>query len=223
MIALLRGRIHALGEDWVVIDTGGSSGGVGYLVHCSGRTLQALGRAGDEARLLVETHVREDAINLFGFSTETERDWFRLLFTVQGIGAKVALSLLSVLTPDALGRSIASGDRASLSRAPGVGPKLAARLCTELKEKAAALVLAVPVSAPSGDDVAPRPQTDDAPGAAARSDAVSALVNLGYPRMDAFDAVTRIAAALEDADGDGEITANSLIQQALRELGKGLL
>jgi holliday junction DNA helicase RuvA len=126
MIAKLSGLVDALGDDWAVIDVGG----VGYLVFCSGRTLSRLPRLGEAARLLIETHVREDHIHLYGFAEEAERQWFRLLLTVQGVGSKVAMAILSALSADALTEAIGAGDKAMLSRAQGVGPKLAARLVT---------------------------------------------------------------------------------------------
>ena len=131
MIARLRGNVDAIEDGRCIMDVGG----VGYLVFCSTRTLGALPNAGT-ATLLIETQVREDAISLYGFATSAERDWFRLLTTVQGVGAKVALALLSALSPDQLIAAISSGDKSALTRAPGVGPKLAIRICTELREKA---------------------------------------------------------------------------------------
>ncbi|HSR55563.1 MAG TPA: Holliday junction branch migration protein RuvA, partial [Alphaproteobacteria bacterium] len=131
MIASLKGLIESVGEDFAVIETGG----VGYLVFCSARTLSALPPAGEAAALKIETHVREDHIHLYGFATAAERDWFRLLITVQGVGARVALAILSVLPPSDLGLALAAGDKAALGRAAGVGPKLAQRIVTELKDK----------------------------------------------------------------------------------------
>ena len=135
MIALLTGRVAALEDGSCVVDVGG----VGYLVHASTRTLAALPAAPAPARLLIETQVREDAILLYGFADSAERDWFRLLTTVQGVGGKVALGILSALAPRELVAAIAAGDRASLTRAQGVGPRLAVRLLTELREKAGAM------------------------------------------------------------------------------------
>ena len=134
MIGKLRGVIDAYGEDFVVIDVQG----VGYLVHCSSRTLQQLPPTGEAATLSIETHVREDMIRLYGFRSDAEREWFRLLQTVQGVGAKVALGILSALDPGALATAIATGDKGSIARGPGVGPKLAARIVAELKDKAPA-------------------------------------------------------------------------------------
>ena len=176
MIAKLTGVLDSVGRDHAVIDVGG----VGYLVRCSARTLAALPQAGAAVSVAVETLVREDAIELFGFGSTAEREWFRLLTTVQGVGAKVALSLLSALNSDELALAIAAGDKAMLSRADGVGPKLANRLISELKEKiAGAGIAATPTATPT------------ARAGDAAADAVSALVNLGYRRAEALGAVDR--------------------------------
>src|SRR5215204_3627994 len=132
MIGKLKGTVDSYGEDFVILDVHG----VGYVVHCSSRTLQNLPSAGEAAQLSIETHVREDMIRLYGFGSEAEREWFRRLQTVQGVGARVALGILSVLDPAALATAIATGDKGAISRGPGVGPKLAARIVTELKDKA---------------------------------------------------------------------------------------
>ncbi|HYC64851.1 MAG TPA: Holliday junction branch migration protein RuvA, partial [Reyranellaceae bacterium] len=181
MIAKLKGVVDSVDADQAVIDVNG----VGYLVSASARTLRDL-VVGGPATLLVETIVREDAIALYGFLQTTERDWFRILTTVQGVGAKVGLSILSTLSPDEIARAIASQDRATLSRPAGVGPKLAARLATELKDKAAAFGVAptAAVDVPAGK-----------PGSI-NEDAVSALVNLGYKRVEAFGAVARVTQRL---------------------------
>src|SRR6476469_1144162 len=134
MIGKLKGIIDTYGEDYVIVDVGG----VGYLVHCSARTLQALPAQGEAVTLAIETHVREDQIRLFGFTSDLEREWFRLLQTVQGVGAKVALSILSTLKPGELASAIAIADKAAIRRAPGVGPKVAERIVIELKDKAPA-------------------------------------------------------------------------------------
>src|SRR5436309_4993752 len=134
MIGKLKGLIDSYGEDFIILDVGG----VGYLVHCSARTMQGLPRAGELASLSIETYVREDQIRLFGFRTDLEREWFRLLQTVQGVGAKVALSVLGTLAPADLATAVAMRDRAMVARAPGVGPKVAERIVTELKDKAPA-------------------------------------------------------------------------------------
>ena len=134
MIGKLKGIIDSYGEDFIILDVQG----VGYLVHCSARTLQALPAPGEAATLAIETHVREDQIRLFGFQSDAEREWFRLLQTVQGVGAKVALSVLGTFKPADLATAIAMRDKAAITRAPGVGPKVAERIVTELKDKAPA-------------------------------------------------------------------------------------
>jgi Holliday junction DNA helicase RuvA len=205
MIGKLKGLIDSYGEDFVIVDVGG----VGYVVHCSARTLQNLPPVGEAASLAIETHVREDMIRLYGFRSDAEREWFRLLQTVQGVGAKVALGILSALDPPALSTAIAMADRTSLARAPGVGPRLAARIVAELKDKAPAFGHVDPIVARLAGAV----DGGTAPGATA--DAVSALVNLGYAQPQAAVAVAAAArAAGDDAD------ARTLIRLGLRELGK---
>ena len=194
MIAKLKGVIDAVDIDSAIVDVGG----VGYLVSASARTLRELA-AGDAVTVLVETIVREDAIALYGFLETAERDWFRILTTVQGVGARVALSILSTLSPDEIARAIAAQDRATLSRPAGVGPKLAARLATELKDKAAAFGVA-----PLGKGV----EAPAMPAGSINEDAVSALVNLGYKRVEAFGAVARVTQRLgADARLEAVITA----------------
>jgi Holliday junction DNA helicase RuvA len=205
MIGKLRGVIDAYGEDNVVLDVHG----VGYLVHCSVRTLQALPPAGEATTLAIETWVREDQIRLFGFATDLEREWFRLLTGVQGVGAKVALAVLSTLRTAEIANAIVLGDKAAVTRTPGVGAKLAQRIVTELKDKAPQFASVDPavvqLSGELADKRAPQPI----------SDAVSALVNLGYGEIQASAA---IAAAVRAA-GDGA-TTQSLIRLGLRELAK---
>jgi Holliday junction DNA helicase RuvA len=201
MIARLRGIVDSVGLDWAVIDVNG----VGYLVSCSGRTLSRL-QAGQEAVLQVETQMREDSIRLFAFADIAERDWFRLLQTVQGVGGKVALSILTVLTPEQLLQAFASGDRVALSRADGVGPKLATRLLSELKDKVVGMSLGASWS-PTAAAAQPAGKTS------VNGDAVSALVNLGYGRSEAFGAVAAAAKKLGDA-----ADLNSLIRAGLQEL-----
>jgi holliday junction DNA helicase RuvA len=205
MIGKLRGVIDSYGEDFVVVDVGG----VGYVVHCSSRTLQHLPSVGEAATLSIETQVREDLIRLYGFRSDQEREWFRLLQTVQGVGAKVALGILSVLEPGALATAIATGDRASVSRGPGVGPKLAARIVAELKDKAPAFAGIDPAVIRLSDAL------DDRKAPQPASDAVSALVNLGYAQAQASAA---IAAALRQAGEAAE--AKTLIRLGLRELAR---
>ena len=162
MIGKLKGTVDSFGPDWVILDVHG----VGSLVHCSSRTLEALPRPGEAATLSIETHVREQEIKLFGFASDLEREWFRLLLLVQGVGAKVALSVLGTLKPGDLASAIALQDKAAIARAPGVGPKVAARICTELKDKAPALSgldgKVVRLQAELGDKVAPRPAAETA-------------------------------------------------------------
>jgi Holliday junction DNA helicase RuvA len=205
MIGRLKGIIDGYGEDHVILDVNG----VGYLVHCSGRTLQALPAQGEAATLSIETHVREDQIKLFGFASDVEREWFRLLQTVQGVGAKVALAVLSTLRPAELATAVAMRDKATIGRTPGVGPKVAERIVTELKDKAPAYADVDPAVIRLSGDVedrrAPQPVAD----------AVSALVNLGYGHPQAAAA---IAAAVRNT-GDGAETAQ-LIRLGLKELAK---
>jgi Holliday junction DNA helicase RuvA len=203
LIAKLKGMVESVDEGSAVIDVNG----VGYLVSASSRTLRDL-VVGDPATVLVETIVREDAIALYGFLDTAERDWFRILTTVQGVGARVALSILSTLSPDEIARAIAAGDKASLSRPAGVGPKLAARLATELKDKAAAFGVA---PTPSRATAAASPA---APGSI-NEDAVSALVNLQYRRVEAFGAVARVTQRL----GEGA-PLDQVIRAALQELAR---
>jgi holliday junction DNA helicase RuvA len=205
MIGKLKGLIESYGQDYVILDVGG----VGYEVHCSARTLQELPGIGQPATLSIETHVREDQIRLFGFVTEIEREWFRLLQTVQGVGTKVALAVLGTLKPSELASAIAMRDKAMVTRAPGVGPKVAERIVTELKDKAPAYTNVDPalvrLSGALDDKRAPAPVTD----------AVSALVNLGYVQAQAAAA---IAAAARSAGEGAEAT--TLIRLGLRELAK---
>jgi holliday junction DNA helicase RuvA len=205
VIGKLRGVIDAYGEDFVVIDVQG----VGYLVTCSARTLQQLPPTGEAATLSIETYVREDMIRLYGFRSDVEREWFRLLQTVQGVGAKVALGILSALDPGALATAIATGDKGSISRGPGVGPKLAARIVAELKDKALAFASIDPALVRLAGTV------DEKKAQQPVSDAVSALVNLGYAQAQASAA---IAAALRQAGEAAE--AKTLIRLGLRELAR---
>ena len=205
MIGKLKGVIDAYGEDFVILDVHG----VGYVVHCSSRTLQKLPPAGEAATLSIETHVREDMIRLYGFRSDPEREWFRLLQTVQGVGSKVALGILSAMEPGALATAIATGDKASVAKSPGVGPKLAARIVAELKDKAPAFGPVDPALIRLSEGV----ETRSAPQPV--SDAVSALVNLGYPQVQASAA---IAAALKNAGEGAE--AKTLIRLGLRELAR---
>jgi holliday junction DNA helicase RuvA len=200
MIAMLAGIVEQAAAESVVVDVNG----VGYLVFASARTLARLPARGEPVRLLIETHVREDHIHLYGFADEAERGWFRLLTTVQGVGAKLALAILGVLAPEALLTAIMAQDRVALARADGVGPKLAQRIANELKDKAGGIALG-PAAA---NAAAPAP-------AGAAADAVSALVNLGYTRSDAFSAVTQATQRL-----GAEAKIDALIRAGLKELAR---
>jgi Holliday junction DNA helicase RuvA len=205
MIGKLKGVIDSYGEDFIVLDVNG----VGYLVHCSARTLQALPAPGSPATLSIETHVREDQIRLFGFVSDLEREWFRLLQTVQGVGTKVALSVLGTLMPGDLASAIAMRDKAMVARSPGVGAKVAERIVTELKDKAPAYSdldpAVIRLSGAVAEKRAPQPVAD----------AVSALVNLGYGQPQAAAA---IAAAARSVGDDADVS--SLIRLGLKELAK---
>jgi Holliday junction DNA helicase RuvA len=202
VIGKLTGQVDTVAGDHLILDVGG----VGYVVHASGKTLGRLGGRGTAASLLIDTHVREDAISLFGFVDTIERDWFRALLNVQGVGAKVALSILSVLAPDELARAVAAQDKAAVARANGVGPKLAQRVVSEMKDKAGGIALGT-VAVAGGD----APVAADGP----LNDAVSALVNLGYRRAEAYGAVTKVM------QKQGAQTAlNELIVHGLKELAQ---
>lgn len=198
MIAHLNGVLAASGPDHVVIDVAG----VGYLASCSARTLDALGEVGEAAQLHTEMLVGEDFIRLVGFASAAERDWFRLLTSVQGVGARVALAILSVLDPAAIADAVARQDKAMVARANGVGPKLAERIVRELKDKAGVL--------PVGAGAVPAPARG---GAAA--DALSALGNLGFKPAEAQAAV----AAAEEELGPGA-GLDALVRLALRKAAK---
>ncbi|MBT1157662.1 Holliday junction branch migration protein RuvA [Aminobacter anthyllidis] len=206
MIGKLKGTVDEIGEDFCVLDVHG----VGYVAFCSTRTLAALPGAGEAAVLFIETYVREDMIRLYGFKTELEREWFKLLMAnVQGVGAKVALAILSTLAPSDLANAIALRDIAMVSRAPGVGKKVAERIVTELKNKAPAFAGeasgTIGLKQELGEGVAPAPIAD----------AVSALVNLGYSRDIAANA---IAAAMKTAGDDAD--SSKLIRFGLKELAR---
>ncbi|HEX2215525.1 MAG TPA: Holliday junction branch migration protein RuvA [Xanthobacteraceae bacterium] len=205
MIGKLKGIIDSYGEDCVILDVNG----VGYVVHCSARTLQSLPARGEPAVLAIETYVREDQIRLFGFLTEVEREWFRLLQTVQGVGARVALSVLGTLSTSDLATAVAMRDKATVARSPGVGAKVAERIVTELKDKAPAYASVDPavirLTGAIDEKRAPQPLAD----------AISALVNLGYGQPQAAAA---IAAAAREA-GEG-VDAARLIRLGLRELSR---
>jgi holliday junction DNA helicase RuvA len=205
MIGKLKGILDSYGEDFVVIDVSG----VGYVVHCSARTLQALPAPGEPVTLAIETHVREDQIRLFGFTADVEREWFRLLQTVQGVGTKVALAVLGTLKPADLATAVAMRDKAAIARTPGVGPKVAERIVTELKDKAPAYTDVDPAVVRLSGAV------DERRAPAPIADAVSALVNLGYGQPQAAAAVAAAArSAGESAD------TRQLIRLGLKELSK---
>lgn len=210
MIARLRGLLDSAGTDHAVIDVNG----VGYLVFAAGRTLDRLPKPGEAVTLLIDTHVGEDHIRLYGFLDATERDWFRLLMTVQGVGARVALAILSALTPDQIAQAIAVNDPKLLVRADGVGPKLAARIVNELKDKTAHLSLAALTSGTKAATGKAAPASAASGGIdGAAGDAVSALVNLGYGRTEAFAAVMKASRSLGEGAG-----LQALIPAALKEL-----
>jgi Holliday junction DNA helicase RuvA len=205
MIGKLKGIVDSSGEDWVVIDVGG----VGYHVTCSRRTLQNLPAYGGAVTLSIETKVSDEAIRLIGFESDNERDWFRLLLGVQGVGTRVALGVLGTLAPADLARAIALDDRKAISAAPGVGAKVAARIAAELKDKAPeGASLAAMLDGPINGAGVPA-------ASAPMRDAVSALVNLGYPQVQAAGAVASAARVLDEA-----ATAEQLIRQGLKELAR---
>lgn len=204
MIAKLKGLIDSTGEDWVILDVNG----VGYLVFCSGKTLSKLPSQGQATTLLIETHVREDHIHLYGFADAPERDWFKMLTTVQGVGAKVGLAILSALSSDEIVHAIAAQDAKTLTRANGVGPKVANRIVTELKDKAGGLALSSESSEATGTG-----SSSVSSFGGALTEAASALVNLGYGRSDALSAVSK---ANKKLGGNGDL--QSLIREALAEL-----
>jgi Holliday junction DNA helicase RuvA len=202
MIGKLTGTVSEVAGDSAVIEVGG----VGYTVFGSSRTLARLAQAGAVVSLFIETHVREDHIHLYGFLERLERDWFRLLTTVQGVGARTALAILGVLSPAELATAIAAQDKAAVGRANGVGPKLAGRIVAELKDKAGRIALG-PAALHEAGDAAPAPEN------AAFADAVSALVNLGYRRSEAYSAIARAMGSL-----GAEARADQLIRAGLKEL-----
>lgn len=229
MIGKITGRIDYIAEDHVLIE----AAGIGYIVHCSAATLRGLPEAGEMAALYTEMVVREDLMQLFGFRTLGEREWHRLLTSVQGVGAKVSLAILGTLGLNGISRALASGDAAAVKQAQGVGPKLALRIVTELKGKAPAMMAlgsrgtqaAMPVQGTDPVGASPRP-APAAPMAAsgpspedleiaASADALSALVNLGYDRSDAAEAVA-------EAMQGGVETPEGLIKAALQSLGRNL-
>jgi len=207
MIGKLTGTIDSITGNTLILDVNG----VGYVVGCGARTLGAIGTAGDSCSLLIETIVREDAITLYGFADALERHWFKTLTTVQGVGPKVALSILSACTPDQLSLAMGAKDSALLTRADGVGPKLAQRIVMELKDKASsAVAIAIPTAPETKHKRAKSAAANDAPNYT--EDAVSALVNLGYGRSEAYQAVAAVVSRGENKD------LSSLITQSLKEM-----
>ena len=220
MIAKLKGIIDTIGEDYCIVDVNG----VGYLVFASSKTLSRLFK-GQGATLLIETIVREDSISLFGFADAWEKEWFSTLTKVQGVGAKVCLSILSVLTPVQLAQAISAQDKSSFTRASGVGPKLAARIVTELKDK----IVTIPIVDSIKDmemstNITPNEEAESYAASVAAlnatenpmitEDAISALINLGYQRLEAYKAVNK--AALENPNVD----TSALIKAALKEFAR---
>ncbi|QFT78948.1 Holliday junction branch migration protein RuvA [Erythrobacter sp. THAF29] len=199
MIAKLSGRLDETGEDWAIVDVQG----VGYLVHCSTKTLAALGEVGEACTIHTDLQVSENDMRLLGFATSDERDWFRMLTQVQGVGSKVGLAILSALSTGELRDACAAGDAASVARANGVGPKLAGRIVNELKDKAGAL--------PGGGSPG---GTMTAPSGGASADAVSALENLGFKPAVAAQAVARAQAELGDNAGEGDLIRVALKRAA---------
>ena len=202
MIGKLKGKIDEIDEDSTIIDVGG----VGYLVFCSGKTLSNL-TIGESATLIIETHVREDHIHLLGFTDKNERDWFRLLTTVQGVGVKMALAVLTIFDPTSISNIISAKDTKSLTRVSGVGNKLAERIITELKNK----ITKLPTSELKINNKTGSPL----PATTINEDAISALVNLGFNRVDAYNAVSLASVSLDDA-----ITIDNLISESLKKLAR---
>ena len=210
MIGKLTGIIDTIDTKHIILDVGG----VGYIVNASSRTLSRIGGRGERASMLIETQVREDSLTLFGFADKIEQDWFKLLTSVQGVGAKVGLAILSACPPERLALTIAAEDKAAIRAADGVGPKLAVRILTELKDKAAKMSLnaglknAAPAQTSETSKAAPTPPTDSG----ITNDAVSALENLGYARGDAYTAVV-------NAQDEANDNLQTLIRLALKALG----
>ena len=201
MIAKLSGRLDATGEDWAIVDVGG----VGYLVHCSSRTLAALGEVGEGCTVHTQLQVSENDMRLLGFAEASERDWFRLLTGVQGVGSKVALAILSALATGELRDACGRGDAAMVARSQGVGPKLAARIVNELKDKAGAM---------PGGGIGGGAGMAAAPVAGASADAVSALENLGFKPGVAAQAVARAQAELGENASEGDLIRVALKKAA---------
>jgi len=219
MIGKITGRVDYVAEDHVLIE----AAGIGYIVHCAPPTLAAMPGPGEVAALYTELVVREDLMQLIGFRTVAEREWHRLLTSVQGVGARVSLAILGALGPDGVSRALALGDSVTIRATPGVGPKLAARIVNELGDKAPAVMAlgaqgrrtaaaSGPVPAAEAVSATPVALPEDA---TATADALSALVNLGYDRMQA-------ARAVAEAAGEGATGSAGLIKAALKSLGRNL-
>jgi len=204
MIGKLTGTLDTSALNSILLDVQG----VGYLVNCSPRTLARCGASGDPLSLYIDTNVREDAITLYGFIDEAEQQWFRLLHSVQGVGPKAAMAILGVCPPDKLAFAIAAGDKPAITQADGVGPKLATRILTELKDKAGKIDLE---AKPQGVAVA---SVSNENSSGVDQDAVSALINLGYQRTDAYTAVMNVKQANDNAD----LSVSDMIKLALKEL-----
>ena len=208
MIGKLSGIIDSFETDHLILDVGG----VGYLIYASARTLSNIGQRGDPAKLLIDTHVREDHIHLYGFADSAEQAWFRLLTSVQGVGAKVGLKIMSACPPEKLTIAIAAQDKAALTQADGVGPKLATRILTELKDKAGKMDITGGAGLPTHGTASASPANEET-ASSIDGDAVSALVNLGYALSDAFTAVAHAKGKLNDNNNLQE-----LIKVSLKEL-----
>lgn len=214
MIGKLSGTIDSFGEGWVILDVSG----VGYLVHCSTRTLAQLMQVGEHASLAIETYVREDMIKLYGFTSQLEKEWFSHLQSVQGVGARVALAILDVLSPSDLDQAVAMQDKTAFARASGVGPKLAGRIASELKDKprpAPAFAASQTKSAftpPAQNVQSPEERSEGLSDILLRNDAISALVNLGYDQLRASNAVATAYAKFDD-----DPPVDVLIKSALNE------
>lgn len=212
MIGKLRGIVDSITEDHLIVDVGG----VGYIAMCSANTLRHVPAVGQAVVLYIETHVREDHIHLYGFVDLREKEWFAVLTTVQGVGTRTALAILGVMTPDDISTALLSQDKTPFTRASGVGPKLAARLITELKDKAMVATDGVfaTMGASAGSTKEAASKTAKA-AATPGSDAVSALTNLGYSRQEAYLAIQRICAE------QGDLSLSDLIRMGLKELTHG--
>ena len=202
MIGKLKGIIDYIDKDHLIIDVNG----VGYIVYCSARTLNSIPRIGEATNLIIETHVREDHINLYGFISHSERDWFRALLTAKGVGTKVALAILGVLTPEKISVALITKDKLAFTQVSGIGPKLAERIIIELKDKTIASDDIINIGA--SNKAAPNENQ------AIIHDALSALVNLGYNKIEAYNTANKLFAENKD------ITVGNLIKLALKELAK---